>query len=283
MATKSPQTSDSINEVETLFQLGAHLGHRKARVHPKAYRFIYKFINGVSIIDLTKTVNLLNKARTSLTEHAKEGKKLLLVATKKSHAAMAAELAQRYGVAYTTTKWLPGLITNFETLFRNVQKLERMKKEQESGTWDQFVKHERVAMSKALYRLERFYKGLLPLKHRPDVLLVIDAKKEKNAITEARKHNIPVIAIVDTNSNPDEVTVPVVMNDDSPEVVRYVLENLLKTYSSAYTEKKAESAVDAATVAEEKASQAEKESSEKPVKPKTKTARKPASKKESSQ
>lgn len=279
MANNSNLSPESIKEVESLFQLGAHLGHRKARVHPKAYRYIYKFINGVSIIDLTKTVHSLNKARAALTAEAKEGKKLLLVATKKSHAAVAAELAQKYGVAYTTTKWLPGLITNFDTLFRNVKKLERMKEEEAAGTWDQFVKHERVAMSKALYRLERFYKGLLGLKHRPDLLLIIDAKKEKNAIIEAKKHKIPVVGIVDTNSNPDDVTIPIVMNDDSPEVVRTVLEDLLKTYSRAYTEKHAESPPEPADVAAAQASEQQQSEFQDSEKPKSKSeSRKKAAK-----
>ncbi len=239
MAKTESISTDQTKEIEHLFQMGAHLGHRKSRVHPKSYRYIHKFMNSVSIIDLTKTVHLLNRARTQIKEAAEEGKKILVVATKKNHASIAADLSTEHGVPFATTKWLPGLLTNFEQIIKNVQKMEKMREEQAAGTWEQFVKHERIALSKVLYRLERFYKGLSGLKVRPDVLLIIDARKEKNAIVEAKKNNIPVIGIVDTNSNPEEVNIPIVMNDDSPEVVKYVLEDLLKTYRKSYTEKKA--------------------------------------------
>lgn len=240
MAKTSEQSIDVTKQIEHLFQMGAHLGHRKSRVHPKAYRYIYKFMNGVSIIDLTKTVKSLNRVRDELKKQAAEGKKLLVVATKKNHAATIAELASGLNIPYTTTKWLPGLLTNFDMLIKNVQKLEKMKGQQEDGTWEQFVKHERMEMSKQLYRLERFYKGLIGLKKRPDLILVIDSKKEKNAIVEAKKNKLPIFGIVDTNSNPEEINLPIVMNDDSPELVKHILEDLLNAYAGAYNEKKPE-------------------------------------------
>lgn len=239
MAKNASISTDQTKEIEHLFQMGAHLGHRKSRVHPKSYRYIHKFLNGVSIIDLTKTVHLLNKARTNIAEAAKEGKKILVVATKKNHAAMAAEAAETFKVPYATTKWLPGLLTNFEQIIKNVQNMEKMRAEQAEGTWEQFVKHERMSMSKQLYKLERFYKGMAGVTKRPDILIIIDARKEKNSIVEAKKNSLPVFGIVDTNSNPEDVDFPIVMNDDSPEVVKYVLEDLLKTYSDNYVEKKA--------------------------------------------
>jgi small subunit ribosomal protein S2 len=239
MAKMTTEPTGINQEVQELFNLGAHLGHRKSRVHPKSYRYIHKIMNGVSIIDLTKTVTLLKKARTFLEKEAKEGKKILVVTTKKNLAGFTAEISQKYNVPYTTTKWLPGLITNFDTIIKNVKKLEEMKESQANGGWEQFVKHERTAMSKELFRLERFYKGLVGLRQKPDILLVIDTRKEKNAVTEARMAGIPVVAIVDTNSNPEEVAYPIVMNDDAPEVVQHILNDLLKLYGNAYTEKKA--------------------------------------------
>lgn len=271
MAKTESNSSDLNKEIEQLFQMGAHLGHRKSRVHPKSYQYIHKFLNGVSIIDLTKTVRLLNKARTQLREAAKEGKKILVVATKKNHASMTAEVAGGLKIPYATTKWLPGLLTNFDQIIKNVQKMEKMAEEQVGGTWEQFVKHERMAMSKELYRLERFYKGMAGLTRRPDILLIIDARKEKNAIVEAKKHNLPVVGIVDTNSNPEEVTFPIVMNDDSSEVVKYVLEDLLKTYSDNFVEKKAAPANEEGIVMEEAAKKADSEE-------KTNKDKKPAAK-----
>lgn len=230
--------NESMQTVEQLFNLGAHLGHRKSRVHPKAYKYIHKVINGVSIIDLTKTVKLLNNAKSALAKEAKQGKKLLVVATKKNIAHTAAEICAEFNVPFTTSKWLPGLLTNFDTIIKNVQKLEKMKEQQANGEWDQFVKHERTKMSKELYRLERFYKGLVGLKKIPQMLLIVDTKKEKNAVTEARMYNLPIVAIVDTNANPEEINFPILMNDDSPEVVQHVLKELVETYSSNFEEPK---------------------------------------------
>ena len=240
MAKTTTEPMEINKEVQQLFDLGAHLGHRKSRVHPKSYRYIHKVMNGVSIIDLTKTVTLVHKAKAFLEKEAKAGKKILVVTTKKNLAAFTAELSQKFGVPYTTTKWLPGLITNFDTIIKNVKKLEEMKAGQTDGSWDQFVKHERTAMTKELYRLDRFYKGLVGLRQKPDILLVIDTRKEKNAVSEARMSGIPVVAIVDTNSNPEEVAYPIVMNDDAPEVVQHMLNELLTLYSKSYTDKKAE-------------------------------------------
>ena len=230
--------NDQNQTVEQLFNLGAHLGHRKSRVHPKAYKYIHKVMNGVSIIDLTKTVDLLNKAKTVLEKEAKQGKKLLVVATKKNIAHLASEICGGMNVPFTTSKWMPGLLTNFDNLSKNVKKLESMKQEQADGTWEQYVKHERMKMSKELYKLERFYKGLVSLKKLPDLILVIDTKKEKNAVIEAKKFNMPIVAIVDTNSNPEDVNYPIIMNDDSPEVVEHVLKELVQTYADNYQEPK---------------------------------------------
>lgn len=219
-------------EIETLFQLGAHLGHRKNRVHPKSYKYIYKVINGVSIIDLTKTVELLNSAKTFIASQAQNGKVPLVVATKRSISAFATDTCQNEHVPFITNKWQSGLITNFETIIKNVKKLEQMKDEQASGSWEEFVKHERIQLTKKLNRLDRFYKGLIGMTKLPDFLIVVDAKKEHNAITEAKRYNIPVIAIVDTNTSPEVVDYPIVMNDDSTEVVQYVLNELIVTYNT---------------------------------------------------
>jgi small subunit ribosomal protein S2 len=234
----SPQTTESTNEIEQLFNLGAHLGHRKSRVHPKSYKYIYKVINGVSIIDLTKTVELLNKAKTFMEQQAKEGKSILVVATKKNIAAFTSEICTSHKIPYTTSKWLPGLLTNFDTIIENVKKMEEMKSNRDSGAWDQFVKHERTRMSKELYKLERFYRGLEGMRKRPDMIFIIDVRKEKNALKEAQTYKLPVVAIVDTNANPETVDYPIIMNDDAPEVVQHVLTDLLGIYAKNYQEPK---------------------------------------------
>lgn len=234
----SLQTIESTNEIEQLFNLGAHLGHRKSHVHPKSYKYIYKIVNGVSIIDLTKTVELLNKAKAFMEQQAKEGKSILVVATKKNISAFASEICTSHKIPHTTSKWLPGLLTNFDTIIKNVKKMEEMRSNRDLGAWDQFVKHERTRMSKELYKLERFYRGLEGMRKRPDIIFIIDVRKEKNALKEAQTFKLPVVAIVDTNANPETVDYPIIMNDDAPEVVQHVLTDLLGIYARNYQEPK---------------------------------------------
>lgn len=222
-------------DVRTLFELGAHLGHKKNRLHPKARKYIYQIVNGVSIIDLTKTVGKLSKAKKFLTEKAKEDKNLLVVVTKKIANQQTAELCKQHGIPYITMKWLPGLLTNFETIIKNVKKLQKMKEEKENGDWEKYVKHERVQLTKQMTKLERFYGGLLNLVKRPDILLLIDSKKEKNALIEARKNAIPVVGVIDTNSNPDQIDFPIVVNDDSPSVLSHIIGDLINTYANNRT------------------------------------------------
>lgn len=218
-------------DVRELFELGAHLGHKKNRLHPKARKYIYQIVNGVSIIDLTKTVDKLSKAKKFLAGKAQEEKNLLVVVTKKIANQQAAELCKQHGIPYITMKWLPGLLTNFETIIKNVKKLQTMREEKENGEWEKYVKHERVQLTKQITKLERFYGGLLKLTKRPDILLLIDSKKEKNALIEARKNAIPVVGVIDTNSNPDQIDFPIVVNDDSPSVLQHIIGDLINTYA----------------------------------------------------
>ena len=220
----------NIAEIKKLFEAGLHLGHKKNRLHPKARKFVYKIDKGVSIIDLTQTVVQLKKADKFLQDAGKEKKTLLIVATKKIAAGYVMRLAQEHTISYITNKWLPGLLTNFETIIKNVKKLEDLKAQKQDDTWEKLTKHERGKISKYIARLERFYGGLTALTKRPDVLLVIDVKKEHNAVVEAKKSAIPVVGISDTNADPDQIDYPIVANDDSPEAVEFLIQRLLSSY-----------------------------------------------------
>jgi small subunit ribosomal protein S2 len=217
--------------VKHLFSLGAHLGHKKNRLHPKARKYIYQIVNGVSIIDLTITVDKLAKAKQFLNEAAKENKTVLVVATKKVTNQMVADICKAQGIPYITTKWLPGLLTNFSTIIQNVKKLQTLTDEKGRGEWDKFVKHERIQLDKQLRRLDRFYGGLLNLVKKPDVILLVDSRKEKNALNEAKMNTIPVVGVIDTNSDPDLVDFPILVNDDSPSVLDHIMQDLLKSYT----------------------------------------------------
>lgn len=224
-----------MSEVKQLFELGAHLGHKKNRLHPKSRKFIYKIINGVSIIDLTLTVGQLDAAKKVLAQAKKDGKSLLVVATKKVAAQYVAELSKEHQIPAVTSKWLPGLLTNFDTIIKNVKKLKKMQEEKTTGEWEKYVKHERIAMDKEIIKLSKFYGGLIYLEKRPDLLLIVDIKKEKNAVTEARMYDLPIVALTDTNTNPELVNYPIVINDDSAEVVQLVIKELMEAYIKAKT------------------------------------------------
>lgn len=225
-------SKNQTQEIKSLFELGAHLGHKKNRLHPKSRKYVYTLLNGVSIIDLVQTVTQLEKAKQVLSQAAKEEKFLLVVQTKKVASQFTAELCAKHNIYYITHKWLPGLLTNFDSIIKNVKKLQKMQEEKAAGDWDKFVKHERTSLTKKLSSLEKIYRGILGLTKLPDILLVSDIKREKNSINEAKKSRIRVVAIVDTNCNPDEVDYPVVANDDRPEVVQKILGELIEAYAN---------------------------------------------------
>jgi small subunit ribosomal protein S2 len=223
-------------EIEKLFEAGAHLGHKKNRLHPKARKYVYKMVNGVAVIDLTQTAEQLHNAKAYLMEAAKKGKTLLVVGTKRVASQFVQDYCKEHAIPHITTKWMPGLLTNFETLSKNTKKMIDYETGKGDGSWEQFVKHERTKMQKDLNRLKRLYGGIEDMKKKPDLLFIVDIKREKNALKEAKQNGIPVIAITDTNTNPDTVDYPVVANDDSPTSAHYVIESILSAYSVEKTE-----------------------------------------------
>lgn len=276
----------NMKEIEKLFEVGAHLGHKKNRLHPKARKYVYKMVNGVAVIDLTQTVVQLHVAQQYLKQAAKEGKKLLVVGTKRVASQFIQEMCKENDIPHITTKWMPGLLTNFETLSKNTKKMVDYEAGKNDGSWDQFVKHERTKMQKDLNRLKRLYGGIENLKKRPDILFIIDIKREKNALKEAKQNGIPVIAITDTNTNPDTVDYPVVANDDSPTSSHYVVNAILSSYKveaedakkTEKVEKAPEKKVEEKKAPSAKATEAKEEKTEK--KPKKAPAAKKAVKKE---
>jgi len=221
---------EQTKQIEKLFKAGVHLGHKRNRLHPKARKYVYKMINGTAIIDLTQTVKQLNKAKEILQQASKDNKKVLVVATKKIVSQFVTELCTTKKIPFITQKWPSGLLTNFEMIMKNVKKMKSLEEGKTNGGWDKFVKHERTKLSKELYKLNKFYFGLSLLDKKPDFILLLDLKKEKNALTEAKKHNIPVIAAIDTNANPDTVNYPIMINDDSGTSVQLVMKELLDAY-----------------------------------------------------
>lgn len=217
-------------KVAELFEAGCHLGHKKNRVYPKAKKYIYSIENGVSIIDLTMTVPLLEKAKEFVSKLGKEGKTLLVVASKRISSNLISDLCQASKINHVTVKWPAGLITNFEMISKNVKRMLEMKEQKEKGEWNKFVKHEQFELQKELNKLQKFYGGIADLKKLPDALFVIDIKKEKNCVIEARDRQIPVVAVVDTNTNPDLVDYPIPGNDDSLTSIEYFVKEIIGAY-----------------------------------------------------
>lgn len=221
-------------KVEELFAAGAHLGHKSNRVHPKTNKYIYSFENGVSIIDLTKTADYLEKAKKYVSELGSNKKILLVVCTKKIASNLTKELCSKNNLLFVNTKWPAGLLTNFEMIIKNVKKLNSMKEEKEKGEWSKFVKHEQVKLDKDLNKLEKFYGGIANLKKLPDALFIIDIKKEKNSVKEAGEMKITTVAVTDTNANPDLINYPIPGNDDSITSIEYFLKEIIEAYSSSF-------------------------------------------------
>lgn len=226
--------NDNDKKVEELFAAGAHLGHKSNRVHPKTNKYIYSFENGVSIIDLSKTADYLEKAKKYVNELGKSEKILLVVCTKKIASNLTKELCSKNNIPFINTKWPAGLLTNFEMIIKNVKKLNTMKEEKSKGEWNKFVKHEQVKLDKDLNKLEKFYGGISTIKKLPDAIFIIDIKKEKNSVKESGEMKITTVAVTDTNANPDPINYPIPANDDSITSIEYFLKEIIGAYSAGY-------------------------------------------------
>ncbi len=223
--------SKDTNILQDLFAAQAHLGHKTNRVHPKAKKYIYSVDNGISIIDLTQTAPLLENAVEFARELGKEAKHLVVVGTKKVASPVVLELTKKFNVQYVATKWPPGLLTNFESMKSNLKRIKDLKTARDNGEWESLIKFEQSRLSRELGKLERVYGGIVELDRIPDALFIIDLKKEKNALIEAQKNSLPVIAITDTNTDPSTVKYPIPANDDSATSIAYILEKVLTAYT----------------------------------------------------
>ena len=210
----------SVISMKQLLEAGVHFGHQTRRWNPKMKRYIFTERNGIYIIDLQKTVKKVEEAYNFTKNLAAEGGKILFVGTKKQAQDSVKEEAQRSGMYYVNQRWLGGTLTNFETIQKRIKRLKDIEKMQENGTFDVLPKKEVVQLKKELERLEKFLGGIKEMKELPDALFIIDPRKERIAVAEARKLNIPIIGIVDTNCDPDEIDVVIPANDDAIRAVK---------------------------------------------------------------
>lgn len=216
--------------LKDLLEAGCHFGHKVERWYPKAASFIYGAREGIHIIDLAKTKEGLAKAAEYLKELAKEDKNILFVATKRQSKGVAGEAAKRAGLPYLTNRWIGGFMTNWDEMKKNIDKVNRMRKESAEGAWQKFPKHEQIKLEKDLRKLKAVYDGVAELTALPDALFIVDIKREHACLQEAVKKNIPVVAIVDTNADPNWVDYPIPANDDAVGSIQYITNYLADAY-----------------------------------------------------
>ena len=208
--------------MKQLLEAGVHFGHQTRRWNPKMAEYIYCERNGIYIIDLAKTVKKLEEAYNFVRGLAENGQTLLFVGTKKQAADAVKEEASRVGMYYVNARWLGGMLTNFKTMRTRIDRLAQLKKMQEDGTFDMLPKKEVMKLMGEMEKLEKYLGGVKEMRKLPGALFVVDPRKEHNAIAEARKLHIPIVAIVDTNCDPDEIDYVIPGNDDAIRAVKLI-------------------------------------------------------------
>ena len=234
----------SVISMKQLLEAGVHFGHQTRRWNPKMAEYIFTERNGIYIIDLQKTVKKIEEAYAFVKEVAESGKEVLFVGTKKQAQDSIKEEAERVGMYWVNARWLGGMMTNFKTIKKRIDRLEQLTKMEEDGTFDLLPKKEVINLKAEREKLEKYLGGIKNMKNLPGALFVVDPRKEKIAIEEAKKLGIPVVAIVDTNCDPEDVDYVIPGNDDAIRAVKLIA----STIANAIIEGK--QGVDALPVAE---------------------------------
>jgi len=212
----------AVVSMKQLLEAGVHFGHQTRRWNPKMAKYIFAERNGIYIIDLQKTVKMLEEAYQFVRNLAADGGKILFVGTKKQAQDSIRDEAERCGMYYINHRWLGGTLTNFATIKKRIERLHQLEEMESDGTFDVLPKKEVILLRKEKDRLTKFLGGIKDMKQLPDAVFIVDPRKERIAIAEARKLEIPVIAIVDTNCDPDEVDYVIPGNDDAIRAVKLI-------------------------------------------------------------
>ncbi len=208
--------------MKQLLEAGVHFGHQTRRWNPKMAQYIFTERNGIYIIDLQKTVGKLEEAYMFIREVAANGDEVLFVGTKKQAQDSVKEEAIRCGMPYVNARWLGGMLTNFNTIKRRIKRLEQLKKMEADGTFDLLPKKEVIKLNLEIEKLEKFMGGIVNMKKQPAAMFIVDPRKERIAVQEAKKLGIPLVAVVDTNCDPDEIDYVIPGNDDAIRAVRLI-------------------------------------------------------------
>ncbi len=208
--------------MKQLLEAGVHFGHQTRRWDPKMAEYIFQARNGIHIIDLQKTSKKLDEAYKFIKEQAEEGKTVLFVGTKKQAQECVKEAAQKCNMYYVDQRWLGGMLTNFKTIQGRIDRLRELEAMAEDGTFEMLPKKEVIGLKAEMEKLEKNLGGIKDMKEMPGVMFVVDPKKERIAVLEAKKLGIPVVGLVDTNCNPEDVDYPIPGNDDAIRAVKLI-------------------------------------------------------------
>ncbi len=226
--------SNSINPlVDEMFKAGAHFGYSKTRRHPSIVRYIFTTKNKVDIIDLEKSIDLLEKAEAFVEDCAKKGKVILFVGVKPEAKEIVKEMADKIGMPYVCQRWVGGVLTNFPEIKKRIDRLADLKEKKENGELEKYTKKERLLIDEEIAKMHGLFFGLANMKKIPDALFVVDAKKEHIAVLEAVKVNIPVISLVNTDTNIKDIAYPIVGNDSSRSSIKFFIERIVKAYKQS--------------------------------------------------
>ncbi|MFN3740837.1 MAG: 30S ribosomal protein S2 [Thermodesulfovibrionales bacterium] len=238
--------------MKELLEAGVHFGHQVKRWNPKMKKYIFGERNGIHIIDLQKTVKAVEEAYEFIKSVAQQGQPILFVGTKKQAQEAIEEEAKRAGAFYVNQRWLGGMLTNFSTIQRSIQKLRRFEKMKEDGTFERLPKKEVAGIVKEMEKLQKYLNGIKDMDTLPGAVFVVDPKKEKIAVHEARLLGIPVVAIVDTNCDPDEADYVIPGNDDAIRTIKLLTSKIADAVieGKSSLEKVAQEAAEAAAIEE---------------------------------
>ena len=247
----------AIISMKQLLEAGVHFGHQTRRWNPKMAEYIFTERNGIYIIDLQKTVKKIDEAYTFMKEAAATGRPVLFVGTKKQAQDAIEEEAKRCGMFFVNQRWLGGMLTNYKTISGRIKRLNDIKTMEEDGTFEKLTKKEVMKLRHELEKLERFLGGIKDMKGTPAAMFVVDPKKEKIAVREARILGIPIIGIVDTNCDPDDVDYIIPANDDAIRAVKLITGRMADAVIEANQGEQMEPAAEEAAPAEEAQADAE--------------------------
>jgi small subunit ribosomal protein S2 len=230
-------------ELTHLIEAGAHFGHLTRRWNPKMKPYIFMEKNGIHIIDLKKSLGLLNQAYQEMVEAVSQGGSILFVGTKKQAKGVIESEAKRCGMNWVSERWLGGMLTNFSTIRKSVKRLQNIEKQETDGTFEKITKKERLFLTRERDKLKKILEGVETMSKLPGAVFVVDIKKEDIAVKEAKRLNIPVFAIVDTNCDPDDINFAIPANDDAVKTIELIIKNMADAVfegQAKFKERKAE-------------------------------------------